>query len=123
MHRSDKLISFIDLAGHEKYLKTTISGMVGLAPDHAMVTVSASPSHLAAMEGGVSVKTTTACGNVMGTSWVADPLEHLDIALALDVPLFIVLTKVRGMNVCAARVSKSALSFGGRSVFGSSCIC
>lgn len=35
--RAAKIISFIDLAGHEKYLKTTISGMTGHAPDFVML--------------------------------------------------------------------------------------
>lgn len=74
MQRSRKVVSFIDLAGHEKYLKTTLSGMVGLAPDHAMLSISALPP-----EG---------CGGADA------PLEHLHLALALDVPLSVVLTKV-----------------------------
>jgi GTPase len=32
-----KLITFIDLAGHEKYLRTTISGLTGYAPHYAML--------------------------------------------------------------------------------------
>ncbi len=31
--QSSKVITFIDLAGHEKYLKTTVFGMTGHAPD------------------------------------------------------------------------------------------
>ena len=37
---SSKVITFIDLAGHEKYLKTTIFGMTGHAPDFCMLMVS-----------------------------------------------------------------------------------
>ena len=33
------MITFIDLAGHEKYLKTTIFGMTGHVPDFAMLMV------------------------------------------------------------------------------------
>ena len=36
---SVQVITFIDLAGHEKYLKTTIFGMTGHAPDFAMLMV------------------------------------------------------------------------------------
>ena len=36
---SSKVITFIDLAGHEKYLKTTIFGMTGHAPDFCMLMV------------------------------------------------------------------------------------
>ena len=35
-----QVITFIDLAGHEKYLKTTVFGMTGHAPDFAMLMVS-----------------------------------------------------------------------------------
>ncbi|PIK49104.1 putative GTP-binding protein 1 [Apostichopus japonicus] len=34
---SSKVITFIDLAGHEKYLKTTVFGMTGHAPDFGML--------------------------------------------------------------------------------------
>ncbi len=36
---SSKVVTFIDLAGHEKYLKTTIFGMTGHAPDFCMLMV------------------------------------------------------------------------------------
>merc|ERR1719495_2952582 len=65
-----KLITFIDLAGHQKYLRTTISGLTGYAPHYAMLVVSAS------------------AGVVPMTQ------EHLGIAVALQVPFFVVLTKV-----------------------------
>ena len=34
-----QVITFIDLAGHERYLKTTVFGMTGHAPDFAMLMV------------------------------------------------------------------------------------
>ncbi len=34
-----QVITFIDLAGHEKYLKTTVFGMTGHAPDFSMLMV------------------------------------------------------------------------------------
>merc|ERR1719495_2608702 len=67
---ASKLITFIDLAGHQKYLRTTISGLTGYDPHYAMLVVSAS--------GGVVPMTQ----------------EHLGIAVALGVPFFVVLTKV-----------------------------
>lgn len=36
---SSKILAFIDLAGHEKYLKTTVFGMTGCAPDFVMLMV------------------------------------------------------------------------------------
>lgn len=37
--KSAKVITFIDLAGHERYLKTTVFGMTGHAPDFGMLMV------------------------------------------------------------------------------------
>jgi len=37
--KSSKVITFIDLAGHEKYLKTTVFGMTGHLPDFCMLMV------------------------------------------------------------------------------------
>jgi len=39
---STKLITLIDLCGHQKYLKTTIFGLTGCSPDFALLMVSAS---------------------------------------------------------------------------------
>ena len=38
--QSSKLITFIDLAGHHKYLRTTIFGLTGHSPDFAMLVIS-----------------------------------------------------------------------------------
>lgn len=38
---SQKLVTFLDLCGHEKYLKTTMFGLVGLYPDYGMIVVGA----------------------------------------------------------------------------------
>ncbi|CAD6585720.1 MAG: hypothetical protein TREMPRED_004223 [Tremellales sp. Tagirdzhanova-0007] len=37
--RAAKVISFIDLAGHERYFKTTLYGLSGCAPDYVMLMV------------------------------------------------------------------------------------
>ena len=68
--RSAKFVSLIDLCGHEKYLKTTMLGMVGLVPDYAMIIVGAN----------------------MGISKMTK--EHLGISLAIKLPFFIVMTKI-----------------------------
>jgi len=67
---SEKLITFLDLCGHEKYLKTTMFGLVGLMPDYSMIVVGAN----------------------MGVSRMTR--EHLGISLALGIPVFIVVTKI-----------------------------
>lgn len=64
-----RIVTFCDLAGHEKYLKTTIAGLTGLMPDYALVMV----------------------GLNMGVSKMTR--EHLGLAAALDVPPIVVCTK------------------------------
>jgi len=67
---SSKVITFIDLAGHERYLKTTVFGMTGHAPDFGMLMVGAN-------------------AGIVGMT-----KEHLGLALALSVPVFVVVTKI-----------------------------
>ncbi|GAB6031573.1 GTP binding protein, variant 2 [Chamberlinius hualienensis] len=71
---STKLITFIDLAGHQKYLKTTIFGLTGYSPHFAMLVVGANTG-------------------IAGTT-----KEHLGLAMALEVPIFVVVSKI---DVCA----------------------
>ncbi|KAH6942664.1 hypothetical protein HPB50_009200 [Hyalomma asiaticum] len=73
--QSSKVITFIDLAGHERYLKTTIFGMTGHAPDFTMLMVGMTK-------------------------------EHLGLALALSVPVFVVVTK---MDMCPANVLQDTM--------------
>ncbi|ORX62670.1 P-loop containing nucleoside triphosphate hydrolase protein [Hesseltinella vesiculosa] len=68
--KASKLISFVDLAGHEKYLKTTVFGMTGNFPDFVMLIV----------------------GGNAGMIGMAK--EHLGLALSLSIPVFVVVTKV-----------------------------
>uniref|UniRef100_UPI00398EEC39 GTP-binding protein 2b isoform X2 n=1 Tax=Pristiophorus japonicus TaxID=55135 RepID=UPI00398EEC39 len=66
---ASKMITFIDLAGHHKYLKTTIFGLTSYCPDFAMLVVSANTG-------------------IAGTT-----REHLGLAMALKVPFYIVISK------------------------------
>ena len=68
--RSHKLVTFLDLCGHEKYLKTTIFGLVGLIPDYCMIVIGAN----------------------MGITRMAK--EHIGLSLALKIPMFFVFTKI-----------------------------
>jgi len=68
--KSSKVVSFIDLAGHERYLRTTVFGLTGCAPDYIML-----------MVGGNA--------GLIGMS-----KEHLGIAVSLGVPVMVVITKV-----------------------------
>lgn len=80
--QSAKVITFIDLAGHEKYLKTTVFGMTGHAPDFAMLMIGAN-------------------AGIIGMT-----KEHLGLALALQVPVFVVVTKI---DMCPANVLDDTL--------------
>lgn len=63
-------IGFIDLAGHEKYLKTTVSGINRCYIDYSCVVV----------------------GSNMGVLRMT--LEHIGISLSMNIPTFIVMTKI-----------------------------
>ncbi|KAJ1947374.1 hypothetical protein GGF37_000445 [Kickxella alabastrina] len=80
--RSSKLVSFLDLAGHEKYLKTTVFGMAGGAPDFVMLMVAANA----------------------GLTGMAR--EHLGLALALNIPVFVIITKI---DMCPPNVLDATL--------------
>lgn len=66
----NKYITFVDLAGHEKYLKTTLRGLSGGCIDYVIVVIGAN----------------------MGVSRMTR--EHISIATALDIPIIIVITKI-----------------------------
>eukprot|EP01062_Namystynia_karyoxenos_P006212 TRINITY_DN1216_c0_g1_i1.p1 TRINITY_DN1216_c0_g1~~TRINITY_DN1216_c0_g1_i1.p1 ORF type:complete len:803 (+),score=239.58 TRINITY_DN1216_c0_g1_i1:154-2562(+) len=68
--RSAKVYTLYDLAGHERYLKTTVLGMTGTAPDYAAIVISAN--------NGIQRMTK----------------EHLGLCLALRIPFFIVITRI-----------------------------
>ena len=68
--KASKIISFIDLAGHERYLRTTVFGLTGCAPDYVML-----------MVGGNA--------GLIGMS-----KEHLGIAVSLGVPVMVIITKI-----------------------------
>ena len=68
--KEDGVITFVDLAGHERYLKTTITGLSSSFADYAIVTIGAN----------------------MGVLRMTK--EHLGIALALKIPIIVVITKI-----------------------------
>lgn len=80
--KSAKVITFIDLAGHERYLKTTVFGMTGHAPDFGMLMIGAN-------------------SGIVGMT-----KEHLGLALALSVPVFVVVTKI---DMCPPNVLQENL--------------
>lgn len=67
---NNKISTFVDLAGHERYLKTTIFGVTGLFPDYGIVVIGANT--------GITKLTK----------------EHLGILLYLNIPFIIIITKI-----------------------------
>lgn len=68
--RSAKVVTLYDLAGHERYLKTTVLGMTRNMPDYACIVISAN--------NGIQRMTK----------------EHLALCLALKLPFYIVITRI-----------------------------
>ncbi|CAK7564082.1 MAG: hypothetical protein SEPTF4163_001965 [Sporothrix epigloea] len=75
--RSAKVITFTDLAGHERYLRTTMFGMMSTAPNYCLLMVAAN-------------------NGLVGMS-----KEHLGIALALNVPIMVIITKI---DICPPNI-------------------
>ncbi|KAL4940891.1 hypothetical protein BDV06DRAFT_213094 [Aspergillus oleicola] len=81
--RSAKVISFSDLAGHERYLRTTVFGMLSSNPNYCLLMVAAN-------------------NGLIGMS-----KEHLGIALALNVPVMVIITKI---DICPPQILQETIS-------------
>ena len=68
--RAAKVVTLVDLAGHEKYFKTTAFGLTGHLPDYSCLIIGAN-------------------AGIVGMC-----KEHLGISLALRIPAFFVVTKI-----------------------------
>lgn len=69
MKETRKLVTFMDLAGHEKYLKTTIHGISSNHPDYVLILIE-----------GRGIRGMTK--------------EHIMLALSFEVPFMILITKI-----------------------------
>ncbi|KAG6067831.1 hypothetical protein E4U32_002774 [Claviceps aff. humidiphila group G2b] len=81
--RSAKVITFSDLAGHEKYLRTTVFGLLSSSPNYCLLMVAAN-------------------NGLIGMS-----KEHLGIALALNVPVMVVVTKI---DICPPKILEETIT-------------
>ncbi|KAF4312942.1 HR1 repeat rho-binding protein [Botryosphaeria dothidea] len=81
--RSAKVISFTDLAGHEKYLRTTVFGMLSSEPNYCLLMVAAN-------------------NGLVGMS-----KEHLGIAVALNVPIMVIITKI---DICPPNILQETIT-------------
>ncbi len=68
--KSSKVITLVDLAGHERYLKTTLKGVLGSTPDYVAMVMGGNAGPIGSFK------------------------EHLGISVTLKIPLFVVVTKV-----------------------------
>jgi len=73
---SVKIISFTDLAGHDKYLKTTIQGLASSKPDLCLILVGANRGVLKMTK------------------------EHIFISITLGIPFAMVITKIDMVGEC-----------------------
>ena len=76
VNKSSKIVTFLDLAGHETYLKTTILGIASSRPDICLIIVSAN--------NGVSTITK----------------EHIFLCVTMKIPFVIVISKI---DICKDR--------------------
>ncbi|KAM7195371.1 P-loop containing nucleoside triphosphate hydrolase protein [Rhypophila sp. PSN 637] len=81
--RSAKVIGFTDLAGHERYLRTTVFGLLSSSPNYCLLMVAAN-------------------NGLIGMS-----KEHLGIALALNVPVMVVITKI---DICPPNILEQTIT-------------
>jgi GTPase len=70
VNNSNKIITFFDLAGHEKYLRTTIYGLTSICPDYCLIMVGAN----------------------MGLNHMTR--EHIGLCLTLKIPFIIIVSKI-----------------------------
>ena len=78
-----KIVSLIDLAGHEKYLKTTMYGINGLNIDYGVILVASN----------------------MGMSNITK--EHMGIMYTLKIPFIVVVTKT---DLCPSNILKETMT-------------
>lgn len=98
---ASKVVTFIDLAGHEKYLKTTIFGMTGHAPDFCMLMVG-SNAGIIGMTKGVSSCTYIVCilTNCIWHSGYNNGLRIVASNLSSDIIFVSSLTTSQSTNNC-----------------------
>ncbi|KAL8995517.1 MAG: hypothetical protein Q9188_006785 [Gyalolechia gomerana] len=81
--QSAKVISFTDLAGHERYLRTTAFGLMSSSPNYCLLMVAAN-------------------NGLIGMS-----KEHLGIVLAINVPVMVVITKI---DICPPQILQQTIT-------------
>ncbi|KAI9651194.1 hypothetical protein NHQ30_001231 [Ciborinia camelliae] len=85
-----RLLFVCDSAGHPRYRRTTVRGLVGWAPHWTILCVAADDT------GSNGVGSTSSATEILGTAGAGTDLAkaHLELCLKLDKPLAIVITKL-----------------------------
>ena len=97
-----KVITFTDLAGHERYLRTTVFGLLSSSPNYCLLMVAANNGLI-----GMSKYGTQALWNRIAQVLTITPREHLGIALALNVPVMVVITKI---DICPPQILQQTIT-------------
>lgn len=84
--KSQKVISLYDLAGHEKYLKTTISGLSSSLPDLCLIIIGANKG----LKDNQNLRETNKKSNRIENM----TREHIFLCLSLKIPFAILVTKI-----------------------------
>jgi GTPase len=87
-----RLVFMADSAGHPKYRRTTVRGLIGWAPHWMMLCIAGDDSE----KGQRGVGGTTSAQDILGSLGAGIDLSkaHLDLCLQLEKPLAIVITKL-----------------------------
>ena len=96
-----KVISFTDLAGHERYLRTTVFGLLSSSPNYCLLMVAANNGLI-----GMSKYGNPPFSGAI-TSDLPENREHLGIALALNVPVMVVITKI---DICPPQILQQTIT-------------
>ena len=94
-----KVISFTDLAGHERYLRTTVFGLLSSSPNYCLLMVAANNGLIGMSKYGISLPS-------MDTEDLLGRREHLGIALALNVPVMVIITKI---DICPPQILQQTI--------------
>lgn len=88
--KDGRLVFVLDSAGHPRYRRTILRGIIGWAPDWTLLCISADET-----EASLGPGVTLSAQDLPGTAGSGVDLAkaHLDLCLNLDVPLAVVITK------------------------------
>lgn len=90
--KSGRLVFVTDSAGHPRYKRTMVRGLVSWAPNWTLCCVAADDQE----DSSGKIGATASAGEVLGAAGVGTDLSkaHLELCLKLDLPLVIVITKL-----------------------------